>query len=99
MDETNDRMWWIVNETTKRRLGILEIGRGRKQGKRWNEYVEKARKERKELYKRTGRLRKEINGDTGRLEYENMWQQYTNKQREVKRLIRKARAETQREIV
>ncbi len=56
-----------------RRLGIGEIGRGMIYGKRWwNEDVVKARKERKELNKRTGRLRKEMNGDAGRVEYENM---------------------------
>ena len=101
VDDMYQSLCKTVDGIARRRIGILRLkSRGKKCNRWWNGEIKRARKERKELNREQKRLHKVANGDVGRKrEYEETWDKYKKKQREVKNLIRKARANVEREIV
>ena len=74
--------------------------RGSKRKSWWNSEIDQARKERRQLNRKCRRLkRNRENSEEQRREYDRVWEEYRNKQREVKRLIRKAKGDEEREKV
>ena len=103
VDEMNERLGTRINRAAESSVGKTRKREKnkRKESKRWwNEKIERARKERKQLNRECRNLRRRReNSEEECNEYERIWNKYRGKQKEVKNLIRKARVNEDREII
>ena len=98
VNDANNMLWRRVNEVAEDKIGKTIQGTRRRTCNRWwNRDIEKARKNRQECNRVCRRLRrKRDNSETDRQECEDAWEKYRSAQKEVKKLIRKAQATTER---
>ena len=103
VDECNQGLIRKLTKAAEESIDRTEprgTGSERKRMRWWNKEIDRARKERKQLNRKCRRLRRcRENSEAERMEYDRVFEEYRSKQQEVKRLIKKAKRNEEREIV
>ena len=103
VDECNRGLVRKLTKAAEESIGRTRpSGEGRERCRKrwWNEEIDRARKERRQLNRRCRNLRRcRQNSEVERIEYDRAWEEYRSKQQEVKTLIRRARGNEERKII
>ncbi len=101
VENANSELREKITKAAEKRIGYIKESKKKKRKNTWwNAEIQCARKERKEKNKRCRSLRKQRGrGENEENEYQVAWEEYKNRQRVVKVLIRKAREKEEKIMV